>query len=384
MNRPFLDYYTEKKIIPARQDLGDASTHFARRNNLYCRIGLPARLFHGADVLEIGPGPGDNAIVTSSFAPRRYDLIDGNPSSISELRAKVASGAFDKCIDVNIIEGDITEVEHARQYDIVLAEGMLPGQKSPETLLNKICKYVRPGGVVVTTHMTYSSILPEICRRVVKPFFEREARDESELIERLVSFFKPDLDSLVNMSRHRDDWVWDTIMHPWGDRITFSIAEALVAIQHSFEFHGSQPTFLQDFRWYKSMGKLDSGVNELVVAQHNAIEASLIDYRSDITHLAEEDVDQYGLLIREAYTRHNDVYNGKTDSLSSFIEIISEISDLIQGGYPETSRSLRDYCNGIPKLLDGETNIELGQFVQLFGRGQQYAAFSRRLEEGHL
>jgi predicted RNA methylase len=89
--RPFLDFYAAHHVVPVhyRRD----AAFVARRTWLLATLGIPPALLRGADVLEFGPGTGDNASVLTSFGPRRYVLVDANPASIEALAARFSTPA---------------------------------------------------------------------------------------------------------------------------------------------------------------------------------------------------------------------------------------------------------------------------------------------------
>ena len=54
--RSYLDYYGDRNIIPAHQDLTDRAKHFRRRGSLYRHLGLVPTWLSGKRVIEFGPG----------------------------------------------------------------------------------------------------------------------------------------------------------------------------------------------------------------------------------------------------------------------------------------------------------------------------------------
>jgi predicted RNA methylase len=91
--RPFLDFYAEHHVAPVNYRRDPA--FIARRTWLLATLGIPPALLRGAEVLEFGPGTGDNASVLASFGPRRYVLVDGNPASLEALASRFSTPASD-------------------------------------------------------------------------------------------------------------------------------------------------------------------------------------------------------------------------------------------------------------------------------------------------
>ena len=85
--RPFVDFYGQHRISPVTQDISDLTGHFERRESLYRHVGIVPGLISGKSVIEFGPGSGYNSIYTSSLKPRRYVLVDGNPTGLETTRS---------------------------------------------------------------------------------------------------------------------------------------------------------------------------------------------------------------------------------------------------------------------------------------------------------
>jgi len=74
------------KISPVRQNIDDFSLHVKRRKGLYRQLGLLPSSFEGKKILEVGPGGGYNALVTATFKPEKYVLIEPNTTGFRELK----------------------------------------------------------------------------------------------------------------------------------------------------------------------------------------------------------------------------------------------------------------------------------------------------------
>src|SRR5690349_10665810 len=83
---PYLSFYGRHKISPVRQDISDMNRHFQRRQYLYRYLGLPPLAISGKSVAEFGPGSGYNALYTTYLAPKRYLLVEGNPTGMAQCK----------------------------------------------------------------------------------------------------------------------------------------------------------------------------------------------------------------------------------------------------------------------------------------------------------
>lgn len=99
-----------------------------------------ARIPAGADVLELGCGPGWDAIALADG--RRYTGVDLSTTMLTHARERVPSGTF--------LEGDLTAVElpeHA--FDAVVALyvfGHVPAAEHPPAY-RRVASWIRPSGV---------------------------------------------------------------------------------------------------------------------------------------------------------------------------------------------------------------------------------------------
>lgn len=376
-NRVFLDYYAERKIIPTRQDLRDLGQHFRRRRALYLHLGIVPRLLAGKDVIEFGPGSGDNAVYTASLAPRSYMLVDANPASVEAVEKKAAAGAYGS-VPTEIVLSDILHFDTDRRFDLVIAEAVIPGQDNPEDYLDRVARLVADGGILVITNNSCSSMFPEVCRRLIKPIFAGRSTDFGRQIKMLTDFFRPDLASLDGMSRLPEDWVLDVILHPWK-AVRFTIPDAVAALDHSFDFLAASPRFVSDWRWYKTIQETDNGFNALAVEQYRRFSPVLMDcrYTGDIPN----GIDSEALedACQSAFDLHIGIWNADAiERIPVFLDAVRDIATKLGAAMPTTAQSLTDYVSGMEEMLAGKTAPDFGSFTTLFGRGQQYASFIRR------
>lgn len=376
-SRPYLDFYEKHKIIPVRQDIGDLARHFARRQALYAQLGLLSGLFRNRRVLEIGPGTGDNALYTATLDPSLLVLLDANSASLAALREKVASGRLPAASE--IVEADAMKWSDERRFDVVLCEGLLPAQNDQAGFLERIASFVDEDGVLVVTTVSFTSLFAETCRRAMRPVFEESADGLPDLVARLVAFFGPDLRSLPGMSRLHEDWVLDQIVHPYSKSAAFTLQDVIAVLDDGYDFVGSSPRFLTDWRWYKSVPESPLTWNQRAVRQIDRLSASFIDYRADP---AETD-EALGRAIEERCRRlwelHVDLLDGERPAdYPVFLAEVDEIRNLLPSAFAPARRSIEDYFRGMEQLLAKNAAPDFGSFRTLFGRGQQYAAMTRR------
>ncbi len=376
--KAYLTYYGQHGIIPVRQDTSDLKLHLDRRSALYRQLGIPPLTFRSRYILEFGPGTGDNALFLASCAPSRCVLVDGNPASIQAVSEKVAAELLPR--DIFECHGsDILDYVDARKFDIVLCEGVVPGQENPKAFLAHVASFASDGGIVVSTTMSAPSVLAEICRRIIKPILAEQTASGENLLDHLTSFFGPDLRSLAGMSRRHEDWVLDNILHPWPARMLFTIPEAIDSLEHDFDLLGTSPCFIQDWRWYKAIPRNQRTWNAIAREEYGRWAAYLLDYRiqpGDPMAMISSQLEDLCTTAVEIHDRmwHQNALN----ELSQFTECLQEIHDVTATPLPQTARAIADFLRGLNGLLEGDQKADFGSFRSWFGRGQQYVSFIRR------
>jgi ubiquinone/menaquinone biosynthesis C-methylase UbiE len=378
--RPYLDYYAQNRIIPVNQDLSDLASHLRRRSILYHLLHIPPAVIRGRRVLEIGPGTGDNAIYTASLLPDTYTLIDGNPYSIVSLceRIKDTRYSFGRIRNLQYVETDFLNYRDDRLYDLVLCEGVIPAQDNCRAFLKHAASYVDHGGILVITTLSATSILADICRRLVKPIFSQKIATSAKLVDELVAFFVPHLETLPGRSRVPRDWIMDNILQPWPQTTIFTIENALDTLDNEFDLYGTSPQFVQDFRWYKAAAVDVDTLNDVARRQIKFWSPQFIDYRVDPTGFSGFDAADLEKECEAIFLDTNVAWS--TESVEQVIECVARVQRLgkwIASVFPRTATSISDFVTGMTSLVNCE-QVDFGDFSSWFGRGQQYVSFQRR------
>ena len=160
MSRSYIDYYEGKKIIPVGQTFNNI--HRERRLALYKMLAITPLTFKNANVLEIGPGTGDNARVISELNPSKLSLLDGSLPSIEALKSKENKKEF-SC-PIEIIYSDLYKYKTKEKFDIVICEGC-SAQENPLEFFNLIFNIPTNNYAIYSLSTgDYFSVLPELLR----------------------------------------------------------------------------------------------------------------------------------------------------------------------------------------------------------------------------
>lgn len=377
MQRAFLDYYAALGKSPVSQDITDLQRHLERRTSLYRTLGIPPRFFTAADVLEFGPGLGHNAVHVAMLQPKRHVLVDASASGLEGLRATLRS-QFGDLGRFEIVEALAQEYRDAEVFDIVLAENMIPMQCDPIPFCRAIASHVRPGGVFVVTCMDAVSFMGETLRRVIALRLAPPSLSVEERVCRLRDLFASHLAKLPGVSRPADDWIKDNITHPlFGD--FFSIADAVEAVGESFDFYGSSPSFVTDWRWYKQLHGDLRQFNERAVEGYRANVVNLMDWRVLVPPQSQEAGERLLQSCDRLWRDLRAVEEGKIGfEAEAFARSCDEIAAEIARIAERTAASL---CE-VARLLRADEEVKpqeaLLEFASYFGRGTQYVSFIRR------
>lgn len=381
----YLDFYEKHNVIPVNQAL--TPEHALRRAHLYREIGCPPNAFKNSKVLEVGPGTGDNAVITSEFGPKEFWLIDGNSASCTELNKKIESGLIKNgtLMKMDVMSKEFDKLDES--FDIIICEGA-SAQEEPKEFYRKILKKANKSDALVifscsSTLSTGSELLRMLWHAPLAKLTYQKAIEEGAKV------FKEHLKTLKGVSRTSTDWVIDSILNPKPKGFSFDISDLLdLATEMDFIFLGSSsPRFFQDYTWYKQFDcnqPLD--YNNKVKCSWKEQMLCTLDTRLTATNIAEiKDKDgtilesivkafsELGILVTDMYA-HPGVGVDINETLSIVQRIIKSLD---HEPLRSTQQSVLDLEKALPDILDGKVDTETGSFKKFWGRGQQYVSLTR-------
>lgn len=368
--KPFIDYYNAKSIIPVRQDIADDNFLF-RREYLYSALGVPLKSLKNQNILEFGPGGGFNATATSRYEPESYTFVDASKASIAELKTKKFGARTTK-----IIESDIFDYRDDKKYDLVICEGVIPCQMEPERMLKHVASFCDERLVVTT--MSYTSILSEICRHVLRPYIVTKASTFKQQTKLGVQLFRDHFSNLTVSTRPIDDWVQDMILHDWHlGTYDFTMIDVAMSLP-DFCFYGSSPRFLTDERWYKKVTKTSLTTNDLLKEQYPRLNAFLLDPRVRLESIKlDTDFRAIELFAKRACLVHDQIVSQNSyRMLDDFIAALADLCGVLPNEFMITKHSINGFINGICDFLKSGTG-NFGSFGSWWGMGQQYVSFMK-------
>ncbi len=374
---PFLSFYNEIGFAPTRQKMSSANTLSDRRSFLYRTLGIPNIAVRNSDIIEFGPGSGENSGTLISLAPRSYKFVDGSEVVLTNLQDRLTTTASSSTVapQFTFSTSHILDYKDDSLYDLVICEGVLPMQMNPREMATHVLSFVRPGGAVILSCFDSVSAFSEIARRYLASSIFEDLNYSERLIHQLVGFFEPDFTQLPGMSRRPEDWVLDSIINPWLGNF-FSLQDALEVATDGHALLGTSPRFLQDWRWFKDPTALDENATlTSAVSSYRMNIHSLLDAR--FTSQARLDDEANSSLIEvtsRIATRVRGHISGNVPYESEefggdVMYMIKTIEDL----HPQTVQSLQ----GLVDWSVSRDSSDLEQFRSLWGRGQQYISLAR-------
>lgn len=374
---PYISFYGRHGISPVHQDISDLRLHLMRREKLYRSLGLPTIAFSGKRIVEIGPGGGYNALAFFAWGAH-VDFVEPNQKAQDEL-PKLLSQYKVKKKQWRLFPCTVENFTSTSCYEVVVAEGFIPGLYERKRIVSKLRRLVMPGGIIVVTCVDELSFLFELIKRMIgrRLIWQKKVKDFDDRIALLSRAFASHLRSLKFASRPVKDWVTEIFFNPAAYGKFFNIAECITEFGEEFELLGTSPDMFTDYSWYKDVSSdrrrsiLDQyamkrhilmwhkmGEKTRPVAANNILAKKAGEFRI-LCEMTEEDFGEKGM--------------GRVTAK------LNEIINLTRDLGPEVSERL---CEGIRFLENknlNEKNIsQSAKLASAFGRCQQYVSLVRK------
>ncbi len=101
----------------------------------------------GMKVLDVGTGVGDVALLLADRVGPDGQVIgvDSNPTVLDLAQRRAEAAAF---TNVSFVQGDITQMEFAREFDAIVGRFILQHLSDPVTVLGRLVRSLRPDGSI--------------------------------------------------------------------------------------------------------------------------------------------------------------------------------------------------------------------------------------------
>ena len=376
-----IEFYDLHKISPVRLEIPNLDSHLDNRAGLFRHLGLLPGLITGKRILEFGPGSGFNSIHLASLEPESLTLVDGNPTGIEhtkDLYAKLPAYKKFTKFEHSLFD----DYQNQEKFDLVIMENVIVGQPGIDKTLKHVTSFVAPGGIFVTSCLNSVGMMSETLRRLLGFLIIEQDSPLEEKVRRLLPIFSPHLKSIKGMNRRHDDWVIDNLLNPmlYPGRKILSFPEAIETIGKDFDFYSSSPRFMQDWRWYKTLGETKGQSNSLALEQYWMNVHNFLDINTLWPSRSAEKNQKLFQICREFLDLLNQLETtGKHALISSLIEVLDRFILEVQIFSSSTAEALseaRELISQDPLNEDAISHSK--KFGKLFGRANHHFSFIRK------
>lgn len=363
----FVDFYKANKVSPVSQKIDSLHEHLARRSALFRSLGITSSYIANSKILEFGPGSGYNTIVFSALNPSNVEVVEANPYGIKQMLSLYK----DYSLTAPLIHQTFFEDFNGLDYDLVWAEGCIPQQSDPISILRKTGNSVRLGGSLVVTAISGVSYMSEVFRRIVSGLLVNGSFEDD--IRILEGFFSPHFTQLTGMTRPRRDWIIDSLLNPLHNGNLLSLIDIIKALGN-FEFIATLPSLVSDWQWYKDPRRQRTA--DRFLSQYYACNLSFLDTRLDGTIRHEDSLGR--ILEDSANSLWFTMCEQQSDNrpVDIYRDILRDIHSVLQDvGYQncEEFHTLSELV--LKRNLDDLYNMKY--FRTWWGRGQSYIHLTR-------
>lgn len=377
-----LEYYEQHKISPVSYNLKDLGAHFERRQSLYTMLGVPPVAFRSSSILEVAAGTGHNSLYLAKQLPKELVLLEPNSTGVTFIHDAYASFSTPHT-KPKIVTSKLEDFFPSQKFEIVLCENWLGCSKHEISLLEKLGSFVDKDGILILTTVSPIGFVPNLLRRFISVYLCPLHETFERKTEILVDAFGSHLDTLVNMTRNKKDWVQDNMLNPAYFDLCLTVPKVIEELGDKFRVTGSSPSFNEDWRWFKNLSGSECKWNEHFLFAYWKKAHNFLDYRSNPSILQKEQnqkLEACALELLYAIKKHELAYF-KADNLSVFskevLSLLQKFRSLVPQELEGSKIALDDAYQVITKVLNGEKKLFASNFDSLFSRETTYLALTR-------
>lgn len=383
MTNDFIDYYSKYKISPVKQDLTDMDKHFYIREMLYQALGVPATYFKDKNVVEIGPGGGYNAIVTSTFDPKYYQLIDANETGIKDIKNLFKKYNL-RDDHVNIVNCFAEEFHTNREFDIAICENMLCCIKNNYEVLEKMDSLLTKNGIMIVSCADEISIFYDMTRRLFANILvQREGVEGfTEKVNMFVEAFSSHLKTLKGFYKIPFDWCADNLMGKALYNTSLAVPDLLEFFNDKYHFYQITPNIVVDEQWHKEIPLSIQDYNNRKKSLFQKTWHNIFHYQVMSEQRDERDNIELRKFCREYFNLiEKSEDNGYTeDTKITIINTLEKIYKNLENIDPLITNSLNEIMEFLKKdeITVFSISNDFKYFHSAFGKGQQYFSMIKK------
>lgn len=358
----FYTFYDINRVAPVRIDHKKISNHFKARKNLYRELSLYDELIRNKEIIEFGPGSGENSLFNLNLNPKKYTLVDNSIACIKTCKKFLKKSPNYKKLLFK--RSKFENFKSKKKYDFVFAENCIPNNINPKKIYRILTNNVKKGGYFFTTTTSPVGYFSEICRKIISHLY---LDDDLTFVEKknfLLKFFDKDLKNLKYLTRKKEDWIIDNLLQDSGDREMFGLNE-LLNQKKKFNMMNTYPKFYQNWNWYKDNQSLSiTNFKSSIETSYFKNTMNFLDYNK----IYQENSIQFGKNIHDLATQTFEISKIKDSQIleKEFRKNINKFISIIdRKKYSQIYKSLFEVINWLNSRNPNSLNI----FRNWWGRG---------------
>lgn len=288
-------------------------------NTLYVNsLKILPRVFNGADLLEFGPGTGENSLCFLKWSAK-CTFVEINPKAIE--RANSLFNRFFPTSQFKFIQSSLFDFETTQTFDITLSRGVIHHTDDKEKAFAKQISYLKPGGInILGIGTTAGGFQRNLQRYIIYTF---AGRDENKIEQIANDLFKEHLDRSEKFGgRTRKAIIYDSYVNPKIDSV--SVTEILHwHKKYNLHLFSSSPHVLPSFAADSLSGITDWRNFPELLSLPELIWATKKYSDQEIAEILEKEVKDQTASFRKLTNAVNDVQAENLNPL--------KINDLVNG-----------------------------------------------------
>lgn len=277
----------------------------------------------------------------------------------------------------HLFPGKVEDYPLETKYDVVIAEGIIPGIYNRKEILSKISGLINPGGIVAVTCVDEISLFFEVLKRLIAFHLIADLDNLPDKVKILSQAFASHLQKLQYASRPVEDWVTDQFVNPAIHADLFSIDDCVREFGEQFELLGCSPSLFTDLSWYKD---ININISNSLLEQFNQKRHVLLLWNmKESERKAELNARLFQACSAIRKLEGEFESHRSPDIIRAIIEHLHEIIDLTN----DLDERISTAINEVLSLLN-EDNLNAAKvanasiFASAFGRGQQYVSMVKK------
>jgi hypothetical protein len=253
-------YYSRQDVLPTFgnfKTLEELDRYASQRRELFLdKLVLPPRLFRDADVLELGPDSGENAMVFARWGAR-MTLAEPNIRAHATIRGYFTRFGIDDRLR-EVVSSDVEGFSSGDRFDIVDAEGFIYTIQPTMSWLRKFSELLNPDGYAIVSYYERHGGFFELALKAIHA--AAKAITKLPALEAATNLFDAKWNSIPH-TRSFESWLMDVLENPFVRYRYFIDAATLCteADATGFDVHAAWPAYRDtlDVYWHKKIYSRD-------------------------------------------------------------------------------------------------------------------------------